>query len=40
MENGSRENLVLSLQKAADTVEHSRVNIPFENKHDRYVQGD
>lgn len=39
MENGSKENLVLALQKAADTVEHSRVSIPFENKHNSYVQG-
>lgn len=39
MENGSKENLVLALQKAADAVEHSRVSIPFENKHDSYVQG-
>ena len=40
MENKSKENLVLAIQTVADAVEHSRVNIPFENKHDRYVQGE
>ena len=40
MENRSKENLVLAIQKVADAVEHGRVNIPFENKHDRYVQGE
>lgn len=39
MENGSKENFVLALREAADAVEHSRVGIPFENKHNSHVQG-